>query len=88
MARRSPLSPNAISWCALAIAPALKRWWAKLLALTYPLLTLLCIVVTGNHYLLDAVGGAVCLGAGYAARYQHPAWLIAWPFSRALAPTA
>jgi hypothetical protein len=28
--------------------------------------TLLCIVVTGNHYLLDAVGGAVTLAAGYA----------------------
>jgi hypothetical protein len=27
---------------------------------------------------LLGLGGAFCLGAGYAARYQHPAWLIAW----------
>jgi O-antigen ligase len=27
---------------------------------------------------LLGLGGAFCLGAGFAARYQHPAWLIAW----------
>ena len=31
----------------------------------YPLATLFCIVVTANHYFLDAVGGLVCLGIGY-----------------------
>ncbi len=33
----------------------------------YPVLTLFCIVVTGNHYWIDGVGGLLCLGAGYAA---------------------
>jgi hypothetical protein len=31
----------------------------------YPLATIFAIVVTANHYLLDAVGGAVALAAGY-----------------------
>ncbi len=32
-------------------------WWLKVLAPVYPAVTLLAIVGTGNHYLLDAVGG-------------------------------
>jgi hypothetical protein len=32
----------------------------------YPLCTLFVIVGTANHYLLDAVGGAVVVGAGFA----------------------
>jgi membrane-associated phospholipid phosphatase len=53
------------SWCALAIAPAVKRRWVKVIVFAYPLLTLLCIIVTGNHYILDAVGGGLCLAVGY-----------------------
>ena len=34
-------------------------------AAAYPLITLFCIVVTANHYILDAVGGAVVFGVGY-----------------------
>jgi hypothetical protein len=64
------------TWCALAIAPAIKRRWLKPLVFLYPLLTLICIVVTGNHYILDAVGGAVCLALGYGltvafGRFSH-----------------
>ncbi len=52
-------------WCALALSPALRRRTGKVVLWCYPALTLLCIVVTGNHYLIDALGGAVTLGAGY-----------------------
>jgi hypothetical protein len=52
-------------WCALVFAPAFKHGWARALVFLYPLATLFCIVVTGNHYFLDAVGGLVCLVAGY-----------------------
>jgi hypothetical protein len=52
-------------WCALALGPAAKNRALKVLVWVYPALTLLCIVVTGNHYLLDAVGGAVTLVLGY-----------------------
>ena len=52
-------------WCALALGPAAKNRSLKVLVWVYPALTLLCIVVTGNHYLLDALGGAVTLALGY-----------------------
>ncbi len=51
-------------WCALAIVPALRRLWAKALAALYPVLTLFAIVITGNHFVLDAVGGALVVGGG------------------------
>jgi hypothetical protein len=52
-------------WSALALYPVLRRWWTKALAVLYPACTLFAIVVTANHYVLDAAGGAVCLGVGY-----------------------
>jgi len=52
-------------WCALVLVPAAKRPAIKFLAACYPAVTLVCIVVTGNHYLVDAVGGAVILAMGY-----------------------
>jgi hypothetical protein len=53
------------TWCAFVLFPALRRPWARALMVAYPLLTLFAIVVTANHYWLDAAGGAVTLGAGF-----------------------
>jgi hypothetical protein len=53
------------TWCALVLVPATKRPALKILAACYPAITLVCIVVTGNHYLVDALGGAVILAIGY-----------------------
>ena len=66
------------TWCALVLVPMLRKRWAKLLAALYPVLTLTCIVVTGNHYWIDGVGGLVCLGGGYAL-----ARVVTGRFSRA-----
>ncbi|MCD9623792.1 phosphatase PAP2 family protein [Rhabdothermincola salaria] len=52
-------------WCAMALWPFLRVWWARALAVAYPLFTLFTIVVTGNHFWLDAVGGVVVIAAGY-----------------------
>jgi hypothetical protein len=52
------------TWCALALIPALRHRWAKALAGIYPLLTLFAIVVTANHFFLDAAGGVVVLALG------------------------
>jgi PAP2 superfamily len=54
-------------WCACVLGPRLKRPWARALAILYPLLTLTVIVLTANHYFLDAVGGFAALGIGYVA---------------------
>jgi hypothetical protein len=53
------------SWCALVLGPAIKRPWLKVLMYAYPFITLFAIVVTANHYILDAVGGAVVLAIGF-----------------------
>ena len=52
-------------WCAFVLWPMVRRPWAKALVLLYPAITVFCIVVTANHYFLDAVGGAVILAVGF-----------------------
>jgi len=53
------------TWSALALLPLVRRRWLKALVLLYPVATIFAIVVTGNHWILDAVGGWVALAAGY-----------------------
>jgi hypothetical protein len=52
-------------WGAAALLPRVKTWWMKGLAIGYPIATIYVVVATGNHYFLDAVGGAVIFVAGY-----------------------
>jgi hypothetical protein len=61
-------------WCACALVPRLKHTWAKVLAALYPVGTVTAIVLTANHYFLDAVGGFLVLGVGF---------LVARTFTRA-----
>jgi hypothetical protein len=51
-------------WCAAVLVPRLRHAWAKALAALYPVVTLTAVVVTANHYFLDAVGGALTLALG------------------------
>jgi hypothetical protein len=53
------------TWCAFAVWPLLRRPLAKALAIAYPVLTLAVVVVTANHYVLDAVGGLATLGIAF-----------------------
>lgn len=55
------------AWCAISFWPwALNgKLWRKLVLIAYPTLTTFAIVVTGNHFVLDAAGGGICLYAGY-----------------------
>lgn len=55
------------TWCAVALVPRVKKTWAKVLAFCYPFFTLTVIVITGNHYVLDAVGGLVIFAIGWWA---------------------
>ncbi|MFJ5259463.1 bifunctional glycosyltransferase 87/phosphatase PAP2 family protein [Streptomyces sp. NPDC088387] len=56
-------------WCGLVIAIVAPKWWMKALGLLHPLFTVSAIVATGNHWVLDAVGGAVVVGAGFGLAY-------------------
>ncbi len=51
-------------WCMCALLPALRRNWQKVLLALYPAVTLSAIVITGNHFILDAAGGAIAVGIG------------------------
>jgi hypothetical protein len=41
----------------------------KALGLLHPLFTVSAIIATGNHWVLDAVGGAAVVGAGLGLSY-------------------
>ncbi|MFD7921853.1 phosphatase PAP2 family protein [Streptomyces sp. NPDC059740] len=56
-------------WCGLCLALLARPVWVRVAGLLYPLLTLTVIVSTANHFWLDAVGGALCLGLGTAVAY-------------------
>lgn len=53
-------------WCAAVLWPLTReRRWARPVLIAYPAMTLFAIVVTANHFFLDAVGGAIVFAAGY-----------------------
>lgn len=54
------------TWCAFVLWPMVRRRWAKALVVAYPFVTVFGILITGNHYWIDAVGGLVVLAAGFA----------------------
>jgi hypothetical protein len=53
------------TWCMLVLLRFSRRRITKVLAVVYPLLTLLVIVATANHYIIDAAGGIAIVAAGY-----------------------
>jgi len=76
-------------WCTLVMWPLTKRRWVRGLLVLYPMATLFCIVVTANHYFLDAAGGLVCLGLGYVlGRALDDWWHQHGPRSRVPAGSA
>lgn len=40
-------------------------WWLRLLGALVPLCMLVAIIATGNHFILDAIGGALVIGLAY-----------------------
>lgn len=64
------------AWCGVIILLLAKRRWTKALGVLYPLVTLVIIVATANHFWLDAVGGLLCLGFGFGVAYW---WYRAHP---------
>jgi hypothetical protein len=44
-------------WCTLALWRLSSRRWVRALAVIYPCVTTFAVLSTGNHYLLDLIGG-------------------------------
>ncbi|MEO3973224.1 bifunctional glycosyltransferase 87/phosphatase PAP2 family protein [Streptomyces sp. CAU 1734] len=53
-------------WCGVVVVILAPRMWMKALGLVHPLITICVIVGTANHWILDALGGAVVIAAGFA----------------------
>ncbi len=73
-------------WCAAVVLLCTSRRWVRVLAVAYPVATTVVVVATANHYLLDAVAGAVVIGAGAllarataAAATAAAATMDGWP---------
>ena len=56
-------------WCGLTLFALSRVPWARVLGLLYPVVTLVVIVATANHFWLDAVGGVLCLAVGYGVAH-------------------
>jgi len=52
-------------WSGLTLAALARRTWVRVLGACYPLVTLVVIVATANHFIADAVAGALTLAAGF-----------------------
>lgn len=71
------------AWCALALYSVLRSPFTRALAVAYPVATLFAVIVTGNHYWIDALGGVAVLGAGVLlGRTLADAW-HRWSFRNA-----
>jgi hypothetical protein len=62
------------TWCACVLWPMSRSKWVRGLIVAYPALTLFAIVVTANHFILDAAGGATALALGAAIGFPLAAY--------------
>ncbi|TDD97235.1 phosphatase PAP2 family protein [Actinomadura rubrisoli] len=74
-------------WCAAAVIAVTRRRWAMVLAALYPAATIVVIMGTANHFLLDAVGGGAAVAGGLAlTRGAFLAVALARPAHESSAP--
>ncbi|HEY2279756.1 MAG TPA: phosphatase PAP2 family protein [Streptosporangiaceae bacterium] len=75
-------------WCALALWPVVRPRILRALVVAYPLMTILVVVVTGNHYFLDTIAGAGLAVVTWIAVTRIGAWLSVRRGMRASVQTA
>jgi len=63
-------------WCCLALWPRLRTRWTRTLFVLHPVITLVAIVATANHYWLDAAAGALALLGGWLLGGVLCTWAI------------
>ncbi|MCL2781604.1 MAG: phosphatase PAP2 family protein [Actinomycetia bacterium] len=56
-------------WCGAAIYFCARRLWVRSLGVAYPICTLIVIIGTANHFMIDAIAGAVAAAAGFGAQW-------------------
>ncbi len=73
------------AWCFVAMAPVVRHDHTKVLLALYPFATLFVIVVTANHFWIDAIGGIMALGAGIVAGHFSIRMVDEWRAGRSYA---
>jgi PAP2 superfamily protein len=78
-------------WCTVVLWRLSKRRWLRAIAVVYPLVTSLAVLATGNHFLLDILGGLAVIALAFAcqrarARLRRPSGSLGLPWG--LAPAA
>lgn len=53
-------------WCTIAVWRISERAWARALAVLYPFVTAFAVLSTGNHYVLDVLGGLATIACAAA----------------------
>jgi hypothetical protein len=56
-------------WCGVAVVYCARRTWVRVLGAIYPVWTLMVIIGTANHFLIDAVAGVLVFLAGVGVQY-------------------
>lgn len=69
------------AWCGLALWRISERRWVRALALLYPCMTALAVLATGNHFVLDIVGGmlALALAVWLVGSPERLGGRLSWP---------
>lgn len=62
------------TWSTFVLWGLVRRRGAKVLVALYPVATVFCILITGNHYWLDAVGGLAAFAVGLGASSVLTRW--------------
>ncbi|CAN5546984.1 phosphatase PAP2 family protein [soil metagenome] len=62
------------TWSAFVMWGLVRRRWVRGLVVLYPVATVFCIMITANHFWLDAVGGLVVFAGGYGIARALTAW--------------
>lgn len=62
------------TWCACVLWGLVRRRWSRALVVAYPVVTVFGILITGNHFWIDAVGGLVAFGVGLGLAHLLTAW--------------
>jgi PAP2 superfamily len=61
--------PSLDAGWAVGVGAGLVRYtrqrWVRILGVLYPIAVVLTIIVTGNHFIFDALAGAAVLAAGF-----------------------
>jgi hypothetical protein len=73
-------------WCTLALWSISNRRSLRALAVLYPCLTAFAVLATGNHFVLDIIGGVIVLALAAAIVWLARRWREVPPVAALLAP--